>query len=674
MKKRIVSLITALVVACSVLWVPTYEVQAVSNTTLSLESAINLTYSNNRDYTKTTSEIFLKKIKYTAAIKSIALKRKTLTTFSWTPLLSFNFPSQPTLSEEYEWQYTPLQLQTEISILQESLNQIKLEAKEEISLLYVDAYILQEKIATAELQREEKVETLNKNLAKLVLGEATQSDIDTMQSAIDTLDSELALYKRNFETTKSDITDLIGLDVTTNYVFSNPLVGTTITRDNLQELIDYALDNSQAYYEATLNAELSLISLNLMASMVQSEYGSDYNLISQYINQAKAGQDIDTAMFEANYIQFLSKVDSYWSGSIRILFIKIPKEWFKGEVDGVRYMEDDPYMLYTAVLEYMDLLEEQENTKKEIEDAIEDGYENLVTANNAYQSLLEAVDEQKADLEQAEQLNKLGELEYSELQTIQTQYEDTLLESMDSLASYSEQLYAFDTLTCGGVSKYLSGESLVSDVTSGGSSYIVSSDTDDAFYYIESIIEESMFVLGVSFPDEFEPAITDFELYVDGTQIGERTSIDNQIKHLTLDLQSVTEVKLVFYDGDTFVDACAIDSTLARGEISLVTGIETEEVEEVLATYSLSTNEVTGITQLTLEKSTGQESAYYSVYNESGQLLGGQEYIEITESFTYLNLVKSDFGQLEIYFYDADQELLNKGTFKETMMQIIKSE
>lgn len=667
-----------MILLCSTFSIPSLEVQAVVDTTLTLNSAINLAYANNRDYSKTNSEIFLKGIKYTEALKSISLKRTTLTTFSWTPLLSFNFPSQPTLAEEYDWQYTPLQLQTEIRILQESLNQIKRDAKEEISLLYVEAYVLQEKITTLEAQKEEKEETLSKNQAKLVLGEASQSDIDSMQQAVDDITSSLALNMRSFETVKSEISDIIGLDISTNYLFSNPLVDVEISRDKLPELIEYTLDNSQVYFEAELDEQLSLISLNLMSSMVQSQYGNDYNIIAQYVNQAKAGQDVDTSMFEAKYITFLNQIDSYWSGSIRIIFIKIPKEWFKGEVDGVRYMEDDPYLLYSECLEYLDVLEEKENTEKEITDSVEEGFENLVTANNAYQSLLESVEEQKEELEQATQLNKLGELEYSELQTAQEQYEDTILEALDSLASYSEQLYSFENLTCGGITKYIEGEEFETDITSGGSSYLTTTDTDDAFYYIESEIENSIFVLGVSLPEEFEPEITDFELYVDGTQIGDRTSIDEQIRHLTLDLQKVDEVKLVFYNGDSFVDACVIDSTLAQGPITLVEAIvaEAEEEEEapVLATYSLETNDVTGITQLSIDITTELDSKYYAVYDTAGQLLGGQEYIAVTESFTYLNLLKSDFSQLEIYFYDENQELLGKGIFVETMMQIEQSE
>lgn len=676
MKKKIISMIIILVLLCSTLYVQPLEVDAATTTVLSLDSAINLAYANNRDYSKTNSSIFLKKIKYTEALKSIALKRKTLTTFSWTPLLSFNFPSQPTLAEEYEWQYTPLQLQTEISILQESLNEIKREAKEEISLLYVEAYVLQEKIALLEEQKEEKETTLVKNQAKLALGEAKQSDIDAMQSEVDEITSSLALNMRNFETVKSEISDIIGLDVTTKYSFSNPLVDVEISRDQLPELIEYTLDNSQVYFEAQLNEQLSLISLNLMSSMVQSEYGSDYNIIAQYVNQAKAGQEIDTSMFEAKYITFLNAIDSYWQGSIRIIFVKIPKEWFKGEVDGVRYIEDDPYLLYTECLEYLEMIEETTNTAKEVEDSVNEGFENLVTAKNAYESLLESAEEQEADLVQATQLNQLGELEYSELLTAQTQYEDTMMEVLDSLASYSEQLYSFEKLTCGGITQYLEGELYTGDTISGGSSYIITTESDDAFYYIESEIENSMFVLGVTFPEEFEPEITHYELYVDGTQIGEKVSIDEQIRHLTLDLQSLDEAKLVFYNGDTFVDACVIDTTLAQGPISLVTTVEVEEEEsaEVLATYSLETNSVTGITQLSLETTSVLDSSYYAVYDTTGQLLGGQEFIGIKESFVYLNLVKSNFGDLEIYFYDSNQELIGKGVFVETMMQIEQSE
>ena len=73
--------------------------------------------------------------------------------------------------------------------------------------------------------------------------------------------------------------------------------------------------------------------------------------ISDFVNQAIAGQKISQKAFKNQYEEFLKAIDEPWQGNVRILFIRIPKEWFKGQISGIRYVEDEPYALYEAALE-----------------------------------------------------------------------------------------------------------------------------------------------------------------------------------------------------------------------------------------------------------------------------------------------------------------------------------
>ena len=67
---------------------------AAAPKTLQLKQAQNMALSNNTEITKTYNEILLKEIQYTEAVKEIKAKVKNLTSFRWTPLLSFKFPEQ----------------------------------------------------------------------------------------------------------------------------------------------------------------------------------------------------------------------------------------------------------------------------------------------------------------------------------------------------------------------------------------------------------------------------------------------------------------------------------------------------------------------------------------------------------------------------------------------------
>ena len=82
---------------------------------LTVSQAKNLALKNSRDYKSVKSDITLLQVKYEQAVKSIALKKHNMTTFRWTPLLSFKFPEKADLTEEYEFTYKPLQIQSDIT-------------------------------------------------------------------------------------------------------------------------------------------------------------------------------------------------------------------------------------------------------------------------------------------------------------------------------------------------------------------------------------------------------------------------------------------------------------------------------------------------------------------------------------------------------------------------------
>ena len=148
--------------------------------TLTLSQAIVFATNCSREYKTTRSKIFLKQAEYEEAVKSIALKKKNMSTFRWTPLLSFKFPEKADLADEYEFTYKPLQLQSEISSLKHRLTDIKYSVREEVSNLYVDIYTYQEIIAYKKNQLSVFQEDLKKNVAKLAIGEALKEDADSI--------------------------------------------------------------------------------------------------------------------------------------------------------------------------------------------------------------------------------------------------------------------------------------------------------------------------------------------------------------------------------------------------------------------------------------------------------------------------------------------------------------
>ena len=103
----------------------------------------------------------------------------------------------------------------------------------------------------------------------------------------------------------------------------------------------------------------------------------------------------------------------------------------------------------------------------------------------------------------------------------------------DSMKLYTTTLYSFDRMTCGAVSAMLSGTDLDMQTAVVGESY-VTKEGKDAMYFMKSIIQREMFDLSIFIPENFPVEITDFELWCDNIQVGERTKKDNALRHLLL--------------------------------------------------------------------------------------------------------------------------------------------
>lgn len=639
---------------------------------ISLTQSVNMGMSKSRDYRKTKSKIALKQVKYREAVKTIRLKKKNMSTFRWSPLLNFKFPEKATLAQEFEFTYKPVQIQSEIDVLNHQLTDIKYEVNEEVSNLYTESYTYQEKISYKEELLKRYKENLQKNQARLLTGEAKQSDIDKIQSSISAVENGLTSDKRAFEKDKSDLTDLIGLDITSGYQFSNPYVESTINRDKLDWLISQTLERSQSYYEAKMNTKMMLTSLDTNYRLMSNQYGKQMGYISSYVSQAKSGSQIDTDAFKSSYDNFLTAVDSHWTGKKKILFVRIPREWFKGSIDGVRYVEDDPYALYTNVLEYQEVVSDQSAAKTDITKQVKDGFENLVTAKNTYEYSKTQTEKTSEELTKAELKNKIGELSFEEYDDIRQEYEELQISTMENLELYSQQLYSYDRLTCGAITQLLNSKG---NTLSAGNQGISNVDEDKSgiYYSISSIVEDNIFELGINKTDDCKTEITHFELWINGTQIGTRTELGQLIRHLTLDLEQTDNVIIRLYEDDKFIAECKIDPQQYSGKLNIETTVIAENAAaKELGTYTYKLNKKTGMVTFQITPNEDIKAAYFKLTNEAGKYIYSDEPCDINSELKYLSVLTKDLSKIRVILYDKNKKQIATGSIDSINRKIIK--
>ena len=673
-KRKTVSLLLGLVLALTAAGQGEVMTVRAASKNLNVAQARSMAMSDNKSYRKLKNKLTLTQVKYQEAVKSIKLKKKNMATFRWTPLLSFKFPEKPDLAEEFGFTYKPLQIQSEMDSIRHEMSVVKYGVYETVGNQFTEVYTLQETITFYEEQLASEEETLKRNKARLLVGEANAGDIESIEKSLSAKQNKLAGVMRDFEKAKRKLGEMIGLDVSSGFRFGNPYVETGMTRADLDRIRQHALDNDQTYYDAKLNTQLQRISMDTNYSLMRNQYGRKMDRLDPFIKTARSGGKVDSDALKAEYDRMLADADAPWQGSRRILFIKIPKEWFKGQISGVRYVEDEPYALYTNILDYQDALSEEADVKKELLASVEDGYDNAVTAKNAYETMKKEVESIKKDVDAGLLLNKAGSLSFEELKALGELYEENQMALLESLSAYTQSLYSLDGLSCGAVTSYLYAAGTSMEAAAGGDSLVEEETEEGARYYIRTSVEDNIFELGISVPEDYAIEITGFELWIDDVQVGERTDADKTIRHLALDKDNAERVMIRLYDGDDFVDDCLIDPLEYEGPLEVTDGYVSARTEDLTVAEYRIREGANGIMHITVVPTGGggETPAYYTVENREGKRLYGDELIPIDEEFGYLSLINGDLGELRVRFYSAGRQELYIGEFDTAGMKIKK--
>lgn len=654
MKQLLIRLSALLLCAVLVLPPMTADARAaLSSRTFCLEQAQRMALSTGSDIRKQNNQIILKRMKYVEAVEGIRAKVKNLRSFRWSPLLSFKFPQQLDITEEYDLNVKPLTIQAEIDTLRHGLDDLKYKITHEVNQQYFEVYLLQETTAFTQSRLDDAKTQLERNKAGLRTGKATQSDVDRAQKLVDTLTKNLSNQLREFESAKTKLSELVGVDLTVGYTFSNSFKTAAIPREQLENLTQYTLDHDQSFYEAKAATSTAKLNVDSYESLMRSQYGSKMNIIQTYINMAKQGMDVDYGAFQIKYKEMLNKLDKPWAGKIRILFFSFTKEWFKGEIDGTRYIEDEMYAVYTACMEYGNAKKDQDALEKDLRSQVRDTYEGVVTGWNTYETLQGLAAESKETLDRLLVLNRMGKATYTEVADQQEAYQVAQQDALDALKEYNVTLSEFDRLTCGAVTKYLKDAGMGLDTGEGGDAYAVLDPIHDPYYYIYTSVADLTFYIGVSIPDGFEPMVDSFEVWYAGTQIGERTQVGTELRHLALDYQDTSELTIRLYNGSAYVDECTVDASMPRDVLDIQRQETETETERVIGSYMVNTTLEGGISvsELKLTINAVENAAAYTLsYGEQGIYTTDKHLI--TEPFTYLTLLITSLEEVTLKLYD----------------------
>ncbi|MBQ8946019.1 MAG: hypothetical protein IJ058_04310 [Lachnospiraceae bacterium] len=633
-----------------------------------------------------------------SAVRSLREKEHNMSTFRWSPLLNFKFPTKPSEAESFEFQYKPTQLEYQIKDLQHKITDEKLSEYEKVSNIYIQIIQAQQELDFINRRIDTVTTAYQKAIARNQIGEVSDEVVQKLADRKKSLESNKTTQESKFQRSKEKLgKEMGGLDLTTGYKFENAFATANMSRSNIEFLQEYALERDHTVYEAQQNADLALLSLQTNYSLYRGHYGRFIGTIDTYIQQAIDGSDVNQKAFTKDYDKFLEQIDSPWNGNYKILFIKFPKEWLKGDNDGMNWIEDDPKVLFTDTLNYVSARKELENTKDELRSSIEEGYDTYAELRRAYLDSTVTREELQNKLVADEIRNLMGELENDEFEAEQQEYEEALTGENDALAQYSQNLYSYDKTTCGGASKFMETAD-TSDTLDKQLDALQGITKVGAHYSIRSIISDSEFVVTIDVPeyndqeyldeaeteknpDYFPWNITDFELRINQRTVGTKTSKNGSVRHLKLDKDNADEVVIRLWDGNEFIDDVVIDPTVPWGPLDITVRYETPEgAAGAIGTYEVTDDTTTDMIRLDFkfdqevikkEFGQGKDAAFYNLSADRTLYLFSDHLIAIDQPFNYLSFIRGDLGQLSMRLFDDEGNFLGGARFDSVNQKLI---
>ena len=661
-------------------------------TTLSINDVYTYTENTSTKLKNKKFSLATKKIKLQQAKEAIKDARKKENTVRFSLPFNIRWPEKHAMPKEIELLMKVPEIESEIKTLNKELQEIKLSEREKAGICFVEVCEYEKKYKMAEeilVELNQKLSNIKIDLAR---GKASQKDVQTLENKITAQESKVAGLLTSFERSKEKLSEIVGFRVSSGDILKTPFQKTDIDRTYIDKLVDFTIVNDFGLYQAEQEEKIAIEKTNKIYEIYGNKWGETVRKIETEVRQSSG---IDYDQFLDKYNSLLTDIDKPWNGNytINLLFfkLKIPKEWFKGEFDGVRYFEDQKYAVFLAIKEKEDAINNTKLVKKELVSNVRDSFETLKKMYKSYLSSVVATKQSKKEYDRVYLLNKSGSASFDEVDVEKLNWESAQETELDNLVSYSKQLISFNRLTCGAIDAMTESIEIFLNAAQTGDSMaeyqdIVEDQEDAIIYYINTAVDQRKVVFGLQPLSGYQNDLTHYEVLAqNGLVVAKKTEINNQISVLPIEYQGSTEMRVRLYNNEEFVDEGTFDAMNSRGKLVLSqksSGLsvakkskeeQLETEESVIGSYeivSLANNAVKKIKFNVLDK---QGVSYYKIFNQEQSPIKEQDrYYLLKDSFSYLGFVLNDLSKLEINFYDANHNLKFVAGFDERNNQIVK--
>lgn len=543
---------------------------------LTLEEIRTLAIENSTGIQDTKIDLVKKQIELRQAKEGIADTIKKESTIRFSLLFNIKFPEKHGMPKEIELLTKVPEIENDIDVLNEKKKNEALKSQTAAEQAYYDVLLTQHKEEAITEQLEQMQQSQNTMDKQVKLAKAKQSDLEYIQYSIASLQKEREKNIISQNEKQLKLAGLLGKENFLGYAVSEQIQQTDFDRQQLQQIIQYALQHDFELYQKRQNRILAEKETDVVMGIYKNVYSKYMTDVESYIKSHKDTK-IDYEQFIARYQNTLDNIDSPWYGSyvINIIFFKIyiPKEWFKGEYSGTRYMEDEKYQLFLTLVERDKAIEQEKQTQKQLEQSIQTAYTTLKTMQSSIQQIEQNLAQCEMRYNKDLEDNKKGLVSFTELESERQslfQQQEALYEAK---IDYAKSLSTFNSQTAGYVNYFLGITQTNQEEYEIGQSVM-----DTATWHIKNNITDYNFMFSVTVPEEYD--VDSYQLYYEGIAVGEKMPISETLTHLSVTYGNTTMLTVNFYKGNQLKYIAEIEGLYYDGTLNMKPASGTAQTQQ----------------------------------------------------------------------------------------------
>jgi hypothetical protein len=628
--------------------------------TLDIETAKKLAVETSSDLQNVKIDRIKKQIELQQAKDGIRDTRKKDSTIRFSLLINIEFPTGHGMPKEIELIMKVPRIQNEITVLKKQEPYETLKAQTNAEQAYYDVLLEQHNLGDIEDRLADTKQVLTDVEAKYKMGKGKKTDVDFVETQLKDLETAQQKSAANLDVKLKKLGSLVGKEVRYGYQFPEYFPEINLERSQLTTITEYAKANDFELFKTIQARKLAERDTEEILQIYKSKYGQYIQDIEAYIRYNE-GKTMDYDEFIRMHNHALTRIDSPWQGNyvINLLFFKIyiPKEWFKGEYSGTRYMEDQKYALFVSLTERDKARKAEKDAIAALEDTIYNAYSNLKQMESAYSTAKESLDTAKKDYEEQIKQNKMGLVAFADLESSRQAFYTKQNGLYEMKMEYAKALSNFNLTTSGYITHLLSGGSFSSDTLKAGDTFL-----EAPTWYINNSLTQYNFEFGVKVPSDY--GVEEYQLFYQDMPVGDKIKIGNTLMHLPLTYGESTLMEVRFYHEGELKYKATFDGGQYEGELTMVqvSGNEPEpnsqeKKEEIKSKDNIGTWHISQADTLRNNFSVNTDERVN--YTEYEVFLGENSLGKATKngSITTLTLYFSDKEKMLIRFYKDGKEV-----------------